>query len=60
MIGYKKVLQIMSALVAIYLTLGLVVLRDSPYPLLRQILNIAFLVSAGVLFVLLLLNRYRP
>lgn len=60
MIGYRKIIQIMTVVVFVYFVLNLLVLRDTPYPVLKQILNIVFILTAFVLFLLLLLNRYRP
>ncbi|HOL16715.1 MAG TPA: hypothetical protein PLY40_00360 [Bacillota bacterium] len=60
MIGYRKIIRIMTVVVFVYFVLNLLVLRDTPYPVLKQILNIVFILTAFVLFLLLLLNRYRP
>jgi len=59
-IGYRKIIRIMTVVVFVYFVLNLLVLRDTPYPVLKQILNIVFILTAFVLFLLLLLNRYRP
>ncbi len=60
MIGYQKIFRIMTGVFFVYMVLNFLVLRDTPYPLMKYVLNIAFILTAVVLFVLLLLNRYKP
>lgn len=60
MIGYRKIFRIMAGVVIVYIVLNFLVLRNTPYPMLQILLNIVFMISGVVLFILLMLNRYRP
>jgi hypothetical protein len=59
-LGYRSILRISVSVVLFLMLLNVLVLRDSPYPLLRTVFGYAFIIITAVLLVLLYLHRYRP
>ena len=58
--GYKLIWRIMTGVFVVWMLLQLVILRDTPYPMLKTVLGYAFIFITVVLFILLFLNRYKP